>query len=254
MLTPEQVLRYKRNIAVDVIRESGQEKLLGARVLVVGAGGLGSPICLYLAAAGIGTLGIADQDHVSLGNLQRQILYRTGDIGLGKALCAAREIRALNPDVNVIPVETPVNAGNADEIIASYDVIVSAVDNFPSRYILNDACIRARKPLVEAGVLRFDGLLLTIKPFEGPCYRCLFPEEPREGSLPSPAQSGIIGAVAGVAGCLQALEVIKLVTGVGSPVVGRILLFDGLDTSFREIRIDRNPLCPSCGEQKKSPR
>jgi len=254
VLTPEQVLRYKRNIAVDVIRESGQEKLLGARVLVVGAGGLGSPICLYLAAAGIGTLGIADQDHVSLGNLQRQILYRTGDIGLGKALCAAREIRALNPDVNVIPVETPVNAGNADEIIASYDVIVSAVDNFPSRYILNDACIRARKPLVEAGVLRFDGLLLTIKPFEGPCYRCLFPEEPREGSLPSPAQSGIIGAVAGVAGCLQALEVIKLVTGVGSPVVGRILLFDGLDTSFREIRIDRNPLCPSCGEQKKSPR
>jgi len=254
MLTPEQVSRYKRNIAVDVVGESGQEKLLASRVLVVGAGGLGSPICLYLAAAGIGTLGIADQDRVSLGNLQRQVLYRTRDIGGSKADCAAREIRALNPDVNVIPVKTPVNGGNVDALIADYDVMVSAVDNFASRYALNDACVRARKPLVEAGVVRLEGLLLTIRPFQGPCYRCLFPEEPREGSLPSPAELGIIGAVAGVAGCLEALEVIKLVTGAGQPLVGRILLFDGLETSFREIRIERNPRCPSCGDQKKSPR
>ena len=254
MLTQEQLARYARNMAVDIIGQNGQQRLLDAKVLVVGAGGLGSPVCLYLAAAGIGTLGIADQDRVSLSNLQRQILYRTSDIGQGKTDCAMREIRDLNPDVRIIPVDTPVNVRNAGDIIAPYDMVVSAVDNFSARYALNDACVRAQKTLVEAGVSRFEGLLLTIKPFDGPCYRCLFPEEPPEGALPSPAQTGIIGAVAGVAGCLQALEVIKLATGVGSPLVGRILLFDGLDTTFREIRIERNRDCPSCGDQKKSPR
>lgn len=247
LLTQEQVLRYARNIAVDVIGTKGQEALLGAKVLVVGAGGLGSPVCLYLAAAGVGTLGVLDADRVELGNLQRQILHRMTDIGAPKVDSAAREIAGMNPDVTVNRIPTRLDAQNVMGLVSPYDVVVSCVDNLGSRYVLNDACVRLAKPLVEAGVARLDGLLFTIAPHKGPCYRCLFPEEPPPGVIPSTARVGIVGAVAGAMGCLQALEVIKIVTGAGAPLVGRALLFDGLDASFREIRVSSDPDCPACG-------
>lgn len=240
--------RYARNIIVDVIGQAGQEALLNSKVLVVGAGGLGSPVCLYLAAAGAGTIGIVDSDNVELSNLQRQILHRTENIGKPKVESAEMQLTALNPDVKVIPLKARLDHNNADEIIAPYDVVVSALDNLSSRYILNDACVKARKPLVEAGVVRFDGLVFTIIPGKGPCYRCFFPEEPPPGSIPGTDVLGIIGAVAGVMGCLQALEVIKIITGSGSCLVGRALLFDGLHSVFREIRLERNPHCPACGD------
>ena len=246
-MTPLQLERYNRNIQVDVIGHDGQKRLLESRVLVVGAGGLGSAACFYLAAAGVGTLGVMDSDKVEVGNLQRQILHRTQSVGRPKVVSAQEQLVALNPDVEVLPIMERLTEDNVRETIKPYDVLVSALDNLKTRYILNDACVEARKPMVEAGVVRLEGLLLTIVPGKGPCYRCLFPEEPQPGAVPGTDKLGIVGAIAGIAGCLQALEVIKLVTGAGTPLVGRALLFDGQTSAFREIMIRRRLDCAICG-------
>lgn len=247
MLSALQKERYARNIVIESIGERGQEALLRARVLVVGAGGLGSPVCLYLAAAGVGTIAVMDNDSVSLSNLQRQILHRTKDLGKLKVLSAAREMSGINPDTRVVPLAETLTRQNARDLVMQYDVAVSAVDNFAARYLLNDACVAARKPLVEAGVSRFDAVLMTVLPGLGPCYRCVFPDEHKLSGATPAALTGVVGAVAGLAGCFQALEVIKLITQTGVPLSGRLVIFEGLEPSWREIKIERSPNCAACG-------
>jgi adenylyltransferase/sulfurtransferase len=248
-LTDEEIRRYSRHILLADVGGRGQVKLKDASVLVVGAGGLGSPVALYLAAAGIGRLGLIDGDVVEVSNLQRQILHETPDMGRPKVESAAERLVRLNPHVQVETHRKRLTAANAREIIAAYDVIVGGVDNFPTRYLLNDACVLAKKPLVEAGILRYDGMVMTIKPGEGPCYRCIFPEPPAPGSVPTCSEAGVLGALAGVIGSLQAFEVLKLILGIGEPLVGRLLMFEGLNGRFREVEWERNPKCPACGEQ-----
>ncbi|GAB4334319.1 MAG: thiazole biosynthesis adenylyltransferase ThiF [Candidatus Abyssubacteria bacterium] len=247
--TEDQIERYSRHIVLTEIGGAGQKKICEARVLVVGAGGLGSPASLYLAAAGIGTLGIVDSDTVDLSNLQRQILHRTADVGRFKTDSAAERIKALNPDVEVVKHRLRLGKENVRRIIRDYDVIIDGVDNFPARYLLNDACFFERKPLVEAGVLQFIGQIMTILPEEGPCYRCIFPEPPPPGVVPSCEEAGILGAVPGTLGALEAAEALKLILGVGKPLVGRLVIYEALSGSFREVTIRRNPKCPLCGEQ-----
>lgn len=215
--------------------------------MVVGAGGLGSPAAFYLAAAGIGRLGIVDDDNVDLSNLQRQILHRTQDIGKPKVLSAERALTELNPGVKVEAHQIRLNSTNVAELIRNYDVILNGVDNFPTRYLLNDACVMEKKPLVEAGILRWDGLLMTIKPGEGPCYRCIFPEPPPPGVIPTCQEAGVIGAIAGIMGTIQALEAIKVILGKGETLTGRMLVFDALETRFREVKARRDENCPVCG-------
>lgn len=246
--TEEEIRRYSRNIILQEVGGIGQQKLKDAKVLVVGAGGLGSPAAFYLAAAGVGTIGIVDDDVVDLSNLQRQILHRTEDVGTPKVDSAARALSALNPGVQVKTYRTRLGAGNVMDIIREYDVIVDGVDNFSTRYLLNDACVMAGKPLVDAGILRWDGMMMTIKPREGPCYRCIFPEPPPPGVIPSCQEAGVIGAIAGVMGTLQALEAIKLILGVGETLTGRLLLFDALEGRFRQVNAARDPNCPVCGD------
>ncbi len=246
--SPEQLERYSRHILLREVGGKGQQKLLQSRVLVVGAGGLGSPVSYYLAAAGVGTIGIVDNDRVDLSNLQRQILHSTPEVGQPKVESAARTLTALNPDVKINTYATRLSPDNVQEIIAGYDLVVDGVDNFPTRFLLNDACVMAKKPLVEAGILRWDGMVMTIQPGVGPCYRCVFPAPPPAGAIPSCQEAGVIGAIAGVIGVLQATEAIKLLLGVGQTLTGRILTFDALATRFREVAVKPNPNCPVCGE------
>ncbi|HEY8417763.1 MAG TPA: thiazole biosynthesis adenylyltransferase ThiF [Limnochordales bacterium] len=246
--TNDEIIRYSRHIILQEVGGVGQQKLKDARVLIVGAGGLGSPAAFYLAAAGVGTIGIVDDDVVDLSNLQRQILHRTQDVGRPKVESAVRALAELNPGVTVKPYRMRLDASNVLDLVREYDVVVDGVDNFATRYLLNDACVMAGKPLVDAGILRWDGLLMTIKPHEGPCYRCVFPEPPPAGAVPSCQEAGVIGAIAGVMGTLQAMEAIKLILGVGETLTGRLLLYDALEGRFRELNAARDPNCAVCGD------
>ncbi|MGA2469855.1 MAG: molybdopterin-synthase adenylyltransferase MoeB [Solirubrobacteraceae bacterium] len=251
-LTAEQRERYSRHILIPEIGESGQRKLLGARVLLLGAGGLGSPTALYLAAAGVGTLGIVDSDVVDLSNLQRQVIHNTKRIGTPKVQSAAETIHALNPDVEVVPYQTRLDSSNIMEIIAGWDIIVDGVDNFPTRYLLNDASVRLQIPVVSASILGFDGQLSIFKPYDGPCYRCLFPVPPPAELAPSCGANGVLGVLPGTMGLLQATEVIKLIVGAGEPAIGRLLLYDALAATLSEVKVRRDPDCPVCSRAPES--
>jgi molybdopterin/thiamine biosynthesis adenylyltransferase/rhodanese-related sulfurtransferase len=247
-MTPEQRDRYSRHTLLPEVGVDGQLKMLNAKVLLVGAGGLGAPTALYLAAAGIGTMGLVDDDVVDASNLQRQVIHNTERIGMPKTESARRTIEALNPDVNVVEHRGRMNASNIVEIVSEYDVIVDGADNFPTRYLLNDASVRLRKPVVSASILSFDGQISTFVPYEGPCYRCLYPTPPPPELAPSCSANGVLGAMAGTMGLLQANEVLKLVLGIGEPLIGRLLLFEALGTRFTELKVRRDPNCPICGE------
>jgi molybdopterin/thiamine biosynthesis adenylyltransferase/rhodanese-related sulfurtransferase len=245
-LTPQQRDRYGRHLLLPEIGAEGQAKLLDAKVLLLGAGGLGSPTALYLAAAGVGTLGIVDDDDVDLSNLQRQIIHTTDRIGTPKVDSAEASIAALNPDVTVVKYPVRLDASNIMEIIEGYDVIVDGVDNFPTRYLLNDATVRLGIPVVSASILGFDGQLSVFKPHDGPCYRCLYPVPPPAELAPSCGANGVLGVLPGTMGLLQATEVVKLVTGAGEPLVGRLLLYEALGATFTELKVRRDPECPIC--------
>jgi len=247
-LSPEQRDRYSRHTLLPEVGVEGQKKMLDAKVLLVGAGGLGAPTALYLAAAGIGTLGLVDDDVVDASNLQRQVIHNTERIGVPKTESARLTIEALNPDVEVVEHRTRLDASNIVEILGSYDVIVDGADNFPTRYLLNDASVRLRKPVVSASILSFDGQISTFVPYEGPCYRCLYPTPPPAELAPSCSANGVLGVMAGTMGLLQANEVLKLVIGIGEPLIGRLLLFEALSTRFTELKVRRDPNCPICGE------
>ena len=249
VLTPEQRERYSRHLLIPEVGLEGQQKLLEAKVLLIGAGGLGSPAALYLAAAGVGTLGIVDNDEVDLSNLQRQVIHNSERIGMSKVESAKLTIEALNPDVKVVPHPVRLDQDNVLDLIRDYDVIVDGADNFPTRYLLNDAAVRERKPVVHASILGFDGQLTTFIPYEGPCYRCLYPQPPPAELAPSCGANGVLGVLPGIMGLLQANEVIKLVIGQGEPLVGRLLLFEALSTQFTQLKVRRDVEgCPTCGE------
>ena len=245
-LTPGQVQRYSRHLIMPNVGSVGQRKMLGARVLVVGAGGLGSPVSLYLSLAGIGTIGIVDFDTVDVSNLQRQILHQDKDVGKRKVISARETLHAYNPDVNVEIHEAPINAENAMDIIPNYDVIVNGADNFATRYLVNDAAYLAGKPLVDGSILVFDGQATTYIPGQG-CYRCLFPDPPPPGEVPNCAEAGVIGALPGLVGSIQALETLKIVMGIGETLTSRLLLIDALTMEFREVKVRRDPGCKLCG-------
>lgn len=248
-LTDRQLERYARHVILDEVGEEGQGRLLDAKVLVVGAGGLGAPLLLYLAAAGIGTLGLIDDDAVDLSNLQRQVIHDEAAIGRPKVESATTRIRALNPDITLEAMRERLTSANADAIISRFDLVADGSDNFTTRYLLNDACFRQKKTLVSAALLRFDAQLSTFKAHLGaphPCYRCLFPEQPPEDFIPRCETAGILGSVAGVMGALQATEVLKEIIGVGDSLSGRLLMFDALGPQFREVRFRRDPDCPTC--------
>jgi sulfur-carrier protein adenylyltransferase/sulfurtransferase len=245
-LSSEQRDRYSRHLLIPEIGAEGQRKLLDAKVLLLGAGGLGSPTALYLAAAGVGTIGIVDDDEVDLSNLQRQVIHSTQRIGIPKVDSAEESIRALNPDVKVVKYKTRIDASNIVEIISGYDVVVDGVDNFPTRYLLNDASVRLRIPVVSASILGFDGQLSVFKPYEGPCYRCLFREPPPAELAPSCGANGVLGVLPGTMGLLQATEVVKLLLSIGEPAIGRLLLYDALAATLTEVRVHRDPDCPIC--------
>ena len=254
--TDAQVNRYARHILLDEIGGAGQAKLLAARVLVIGAGGLGSPVLLYLAAAGVGTIGVIDDDVVDLSNLQRQIVHTTDRLGMPKVESARAALAAINPEVRVVPHGERLTADNARSLIAGYDVIADGSDNFPTRFLVNDACFFAGKPLVSAAILRFDGQLATFRAGvpaatgcePGPCYRCLYREPPPEGQIPTCAQAGVLGAFCGAMGGLQATEVIKELLGIGDSLAGWLLVVDALAGTWRRIRVRRDPGCPLCGD------
>ncbi|MCH9009894.1 MAG: molybdopterin-synthase adenylyltransferase MoeB [Chloroflexi bacterium] len=247
VLTPYQVQRYSRHIIMPQVGSRGQRKLLDAKVLIIGAGGLGSPIAIYLTLAGVGTIGIVDFDTVDVTNLQRQILHQNKDIGRSKAESAYETLKAYNPDVNVNLHEVPLTSINAMEIIRDYDIIVNGADNFPARYLVNDAAYLNDKPLVDGSILLFDGQATVYLPGQG-CYRCLFPEPPPPGEVPSCAEAGVLGMLPGLVGSIQAAETVKLILGVGTSLCGRLLLIDALDMDFRTVKIRRNPACPLCGD------
>ena len=247
-LTDDQRGRYSRHLLIPEVGEAGQIKLLDSKVLLIGAGGLGSPAALYLAAAGVGTLGIVDTDTVDASNLQRQILHNTSRLGQLKTESARETLTALNPDVQVVEHRLRLSAENVLDLIADYDVIVDGADNFPTRYALNDASVILGKPVVHGSIFRFEGQTTVFAPGEGPCYRCLFPEPPPSEMAPSCAEAGVLGVLPGIVGSLQAVEAIKLLLGIGEPLIGRLLLYDALETSFRELRLRRDPTCPACGD------
>jgi molybdopterin/thiamine biosynthesis adenylyltransferase/rhodanese-related sulfurtransferase len=246
VLTPEQRERYSRHMLVPEIGAEGQQKLLDAKVLLLGAGGLGSPTALYLAAAGVGTIGIVDDDDVDLSNLQRQVIHTTDRIGMPKVDSAEQAMKELNPDVDVVKYKTRLDASNIMEIIAGYDVIVDGADNFPTRYLLNDASVRLKIPVVSASILGFDGQLSVFAPYEGPCYRCLYPVPPPAELAPSCGANGVLGVLPGTMGLLQATEVVKLITGAGEPLIGRLLLYEALGATFTELKVRRDPECAVC--------
>jgi molybdopterin/thiamine biosynthesis adenylyltransferase/rhodanese-related sulfurtransferase len=248
-LSKEQRERYSRHLLIPEIGVEGQTKLLNAKVLLLGAGGLGSPTALYLAAAGVGTLGVVDDDDVDLSNLQRQVIHTTDRIGTPKVDSAEIAVKGINPDVNVVKYKTRLDASNVMEIIAGYDVIVDGVDNFPTRYLLNDATVRLGIPVVSASILGFDGQLSVFKPYEGPCYRCLYPVPPPAELAPSCGANGVLGVLPGTMGLLQATEVVKLVTGAGEPLIGRLLLYEALGATFTELKVRRDPECPICSRE-----
>ena len=245
-LSADQRERYSRHILIPEIGLEGQLKLLDAKVLLLGAGGLGSPTALYLAAAGVGTLGIVDDDVVDLSNLQRQIAHSNDRIGVPKVDSAEQAIHDINPDVDVVKYQTRLDASNIMEIIEGYDVIVDGVDNFPTRYLLNDATVRLQIPVVSASILGFDGQLSVFAPYDGPCYRCLYPTPPPAELAPSCGANGVLGALPGIMGVLQAIEVVKLVTGAGEPLIGRLVLYEALGTTFTNLKLRRDPDCPIC--------
>ena len=247
VLTPYQVQRYSRHIIMQQVGSVGQRKLLDSKVLIVGAGGLGSPIAIYLTLAGVGTIGIVDFDTVDVTNLQRQILHFNDDVGKPKAESARETLKAYNPDVNVILHEEPITSVNAMDIIPHYDIIVNGADNFPARYLVNDAAYLSNKPLVDGSILLFDGMASVYLPGEG-CYRCLFPEPPPPGEVPSCAEAGVLGMLPGMVGTIQATETVKLILNVGKSLAGRLLLIDALDMEFRSVKLRRNPECPLCGD------
>ncbi|MSQ11230.1 MAG: molybdopterin-synthase adenylyltransferase MoeB [Dehalococcoidia bacterium] len=246
-LSPRQVKRYSRHIIMPVVGSKGQRKLLGSKVLIVGAGGLGSPSAVYLALAGVGTIGLVDFDTVDLSNLQRQILHHDADVGRPKVESAKKTMLAYNPDTKVVTHQTRLTSENAMDIIPQYDVVVNGADNFPSRYLVNDACYLAGKPLVDGSILIFDGQATVFIPGKG-CYRCLFPQPPPPGSVPSCAEAGVLGAMTGLVGSIQAVETLKLLMGIGDSLASRLLIIEGLSMEFREMRLRRNPECPLCGD------
>jgi len=245
-LTAEQRDRYSRHVLVPEVGLEGQLKLLDAKVLCLGAGGLGSPVALYLAAAGVGTLGIVDDDVVDLSNLQRQVIHTTDGVGTPKVDSAERAVKALNPDVNVVKYQTRLDASNIVDIIKDYDIVVDGVDNFPTRYLLNDATVRLKIPVVSAAILGFEGQLSVFAPYDGPCYRCLFRQPPPAELAPSCGANGVLGVLPGTMGLLQATEVIKLITGSGDPLIGRLLMYDALAATTTELKVRRDPECPIC--------
>ena len=250
-LSETQIRRYARHIVLAEIGGIGQSRLIAAKVLVVGAGGLGAPLLQYLAAAGIGTLGVIDHDTVDLSNLQRQVIHRTSDIGVSKVESARRALAEINPDVSVQAHDERLTADNAESIVAGYDIVADGSDNFATRYLLNDVCYALRKTLVSAAILRFDGQISTYKAWQGaghPCLRCLFPEAPSEEAVPSCAQAGVLGALAGTLGTLQATEVVKEILGVGRSLSGSLLLYDALNASFETLTVTKRPGCPTCGD------
>lgn len=248
-LTPAQLDRYSRHILLPEVGEKGQEKLLGSRVLLLGAGGLGSPAALYLAAAGVGTIGIIDNDAVDASNLQRQVLHGTDRVGTSKVESAAKTIQNLNPDVKVLTFDERLNSSNVDRIFdQGWDVIVDGLDNFPTRYLVNDASVWKNIPVVHGSIFRFDGQVTTFWPRKGPCYRCLYPEPPPAHLAPSCAEAGVLGILPGVVGTIQATEAIKILLGAGEPLVGKLLTYDSLKMSFRTLKLRRDPGCPLCGE------
>ena len=246
-LTPEQVKRYSRHIIMGDVGSKGQRALMQSKALIVGAGGLGSPSAIYLALAGVGTIGIVDFDVVEISNLQRQILHHTADIGRSKLDSARDNIKAYNPGVNVVSHETRLESHNAREIISQYDLVINGADNFATRYLVNDACYLEGKPLVDGSILIFDGQATVFMPGEG-CYRCLFPAPPPPGMVPNCAEAGVLGALTGLVGSIQATEALKLLLGIGESLSSRLLLIDALSMSFREVRLKKNPSCPLCGD------
>src|SRR5579871_5609394 len=246
-LTPEQRNRYQRHLLLPEVDEAGQLKLLDAKVLLIGAGGLGSPAALYLAAAGVGTLGIIDMDVVDASNLQRQILHNMDRIGERKVDSAKKTLTALNPDINVSTYDVRLGADNILDIIDGYDLIVDGTDNFPTRYLVNDASLLKRIPVVHGSIFRFEGQITVFDPYHGPCYRCLIPEPPPAELAPSCAEAGVFGVLPGIVGSIQAIETIKVLLGLGDPLVGRLLAYDALEESFRIFKVRQDPACPACG-------
>lgn len=251
----QQIQRYARHILLDQVGGAGQSKLLNSKVLIIGAGGLGSPLLLYLAAAGVGTIGVIDDDTVELSNLQRQIVHGTANVGEAKVESAKKTIAAINPDVNIIAINERINADNAAELIGAYDLVADGCDNFTTRFLVNDACYFSETTLVSAAILRFDGQIYTFKPHqkdaEGnnfPCYRCLFPEAPPPGQIPTCAQAGVLGALCGTVGSLQATEILKELLGIGESLAGSLLIYEGLSSEFRKISVMADPGCPLCGD------
>ncbi len=247
MFTEQQIARYSRHIMLKEVGEKGQQMLFDGRVLVIGVGGLGSPIALYLAAAGVGTIGIADADTVDVSNLQRQVAHQTKDIGRPKVVSAKEKMVAMNPDVQVNTHQTWINAGNIREIIGAYDFVIDATDNFAAKFLINDACVLAGKPYSHGGILQFDGQTITVRPGESACYRCIFPAPPPKDAIPSCSQAGVIGVLPGVLGTIQATEAIKYLLGIGDLLTDRLLTYNALRMKFREVPIRRKESCPVCG-------
>jgi sulfur-carrier protein adenylyltransferase/sulfurtransferase len=253
MLTPDQKIRYSRHTLLPEVGEEGQSRLLASKVLLVGAGGLGSPAALYLAAAGVGTIGIVDFDVVDSSNLQRQILHTVDRIGTPKVESAEITIKALNPDVRVVPYQERLSASNVLDIMKGYDVIVDGGDNFPTRYLVNDASLHLRVPVVHGAIFRFEGQASVFHPYEGPCYRCLFPQPPPPELAPSCAEAGVLGVLPGIIGSIEAMEAIKILLGIGDTLVGRLLTYDALEQDFRSLKLRRNPECQACSDESMPP-
>jgi len=248
-LNNEEIRRYSRHLILPEVGLAGQKKIKATSVLCIGAGGLGSPIAMYLAAAGIGKIGIVDFDTVDYSNLQRQILHTDADVGRPKAQSAKETIAGINPNVEVVIHNTAINSGNAFDLIRPYDIVVDGTDNFPTRYLTNDACVLLKKPNVYGSIFRFEGQASVFAPhLGGPCYRCLYPEPPPPGMVPSCAEGGVLGVLPGIVGSIQALETIKLLLDLGDPLIGRLLAYDALEQSFRTFKVRRDPACPTCGE------
>ncbi len=246
--TEDQLQRYSRHIILPEVGEQGQIKILKAKVFIVGAGGIGSPVGYYLSAAGVGTIAIVDNDNVELSNLQRQIAHSVNTIGKPKVESAKKTFESLNPDVNIVAIKQRLTKDNILDLIGGYDIIVDCSDNFPTRFLVNDACIMKKKPLITGAIFKFEGQLTTVIPGDGPCYRCLFEEPPPPGVFPSPQEVGLLGVVPGVIGTLQAAEVLKLILGTGEILKGELLIYDALKSSFRKVKVPKNPDCPICSD------
>ncbi|SJZ34015.1 HesA/MoeB/ThiF family protein [Selenihalanaerobacter shriftii] len=247
-LSSEELQRYDRHIILDEIGQEGQQKLKESSVLIVGAGGLGSPVAYYLAAVGIGCIGIIDFDEIELSNLQRQILHSTSNIGSFKVDSAEKSLKALNPNLDIITYQASLKTDNVEDLVMRYDIVINCVDNFASRYLINDACVSNNIPLIEAGVLGFEGQVMVIIPGKGPCYRCIFPESSKQGRISADKEIGVLGAVAGTIGTLQATEAIKYLLGIGELLFSKLLIYDALHASFRKVELKANPRCPICGD------